>query len=304
MRLFLCAVVSLIARDEDHTVVRTLDVDGRRRTYRIHVPPTYAKDKPAAVVLAFHGGGTDGRTMERFSGFDPLSDKEGFLAVYPDGYERNWNDGRGAKKLKSHRENIDDVAFVSAILDALAKEYSIDEKRIFATGISNGAIFSHTLAAKLSKRISGIAPVAGGMAPKIAEEFKPERPVAVLIVQSTEDPLVPFEGGKITGPAGRDIGDHGSIVGTKDALQKWIAHNGCGEKSAEEKFPDRDPQDGCRATRSTWKGRATVSIISVDGGGHTWPGGRQYMDERLIGKVCRDFEGAELIWEFFKSNGR
>ncbi len=290
--------------DDSHTVVRSIDVDGRRRTYRVHVPPTYSKEKPAAVVLAFHGGGTDGRIMEESSGFDPLSDKEGFLAVYPDGFERNWNDGRGATNLRSHRENVDDVAFVSALLDALAKEYAVDGKRVFATGISNGAIFSHTLGARLSERIAAIAPVAGGMAPRIAEEFKPARPVAVLVIQSTKDPLVPFDGGKLTGPAGRDIGDHGRIVATKDAVGKWKAHDGCGEEAVEEDLPDRDPRDGCSAARSTWKGRATVALLTVHGGGHTWPGGRQYMHERLIGKVCRDFDGADVIWEFFKSNGR
>ena len=300
--LWLLACCGTLRADEHHTVLRSITVGGRERTYRVHVPS--APQKPFPVVLAFHGGGSDGKEMEKLSDFDALSDAEGFLAVYPEAFERNWNDGRGATRLRSHREDVDDVAFVSALLDALAKEYEIDEKRIFATGISNGAIFSHTLAARLADRIAAIAPVVGGMASKIGEEFQPKRPVAVLVIQSTDDPLVPIAGGKIRGLGGREAGDHGEILGTPEVLKKWASVNGCGDPGTEEGFPDRAPRDGCRAKRQVWSGRATISLITVEGGGHTWPGGRQYLPERLIGRVCRDFDATAAIWDFFKANGR
>jgi polyhydroxybutyrate depolymerase len=291
------------SRLDEHTVERTIKVGELERTFLLHVPPNLDKNAAAAVILAFHGGGTTGGDMEEACGLSALSDREGFIVVYPDGYKRNFNDGRGAGKLAAHRENVDDVAFVSAILDLLAREHKIDERRIFATGISNGAIFSHTLAAKLSKRICAIAPVVGGMADKVAADFRPERPVHVMVVQGADDPLVPYEGGPIRGLAGRDAGDHGRIVSTDEALAKWRTNNKCAERPETADLEDRDPKDGCRPRRTTWKGEAEVTLVRIEGGGHTWPGGKQYLGVRLIGPVCRDFDST-LIWQFFNSHPR
>lgn len=285
------ALLFALLLDDAHTVEKSIDVGGVKRAYRLHVPPGYSKEKPVALVLVFHGGGGDGRSMERMSKFSELSDKEGFIVVYPDAVERNWNDGRG-KFTKG-----DDLAFMDALLDALAKEHSIDEKRVFATGISNGAIFSHYLAGNRAKRIAAIAPVVGGMAKPYAPKFKPEAPVAVLVIQGTDDPLVPYDGGTIAS-------NRGEIIGTVEALEKWAAAANGKPESATEDLPDKDPKDGCTATRLTWKGDVPVVLIKIKGGGHTWPGGPQYLGERVIGKTCRDFDATAVIWEFFKSNAR
>jgi polyhydroxybutyrate depolymerase len=266
---------------EEHTVRREIRVEDGRRTYLLHVPPNVAN--PAPVVLAFHGGGGDGRGMERLSGLSALSDREGFIVVYPDGRNRHWSDGRGMS-------DADDVGFVVALLDALAKEHAIDAERVYATGISNGAIFSHYLAAKRPDRIAAIAPVVGGL----AEGVEPTGPVAVLIIQGTDDPLVPYDGGAIAGGRGR-------IVSTERAVEKWAAANGCSLEKEEDDLPDRDRRDGCRAHRLTWKGDVPVTLVRIDGGGHTWPSGSQYLPKFVIGPVCRDFD-SELIWEFFRAN--
>jgi polyhydroxybutyrate depolymerase len=177
----------------------------------------------------------------------------------------------------------------------------VDGKRVYATGISNGGIFSHYLAANLSSRIAAIAPVVGGLAEPFAEKFKPEKPVSVLILQGTKDPLVPFNGGFVTVAGGK----RGKILSTEKAARKWVEHNNRQREAIKEELPDKDAKDGCTVTRLRYpKGKdgSEVIVYRIEGGGHTWPNGLQYLPENLIGKVCRDIDGSEVIWQFFKNH--
>jgi poly(3-hydroxybutyrate) depolymerase len=146
------------------TVSRRLEVDGRTRTYLLHVPAALSRGRPAPVVLVFHGGGANAEGTEHMTGFSSLADREGFLVAYPEGVGRNWNDGREIPGSTAHREKLDDVGFVTALIDTISREHAVDPLRVYATGMSNGGIFSHYLAARLSERIAAIAPVVGGMA--------------------------------------------------------------------------------------------------------------------------------------------
>lgn len=277
-----------------HTVEGTLDIGGILRTYHLHLPPGLDSKKPLPLVFVLHGGGGYGLQMERFCGFSELSDKEGFMACYPDGVERNWFDGRVVEESKAHRDRIDDAGYIEALIDAIAKKHPVDEKRIYATGISNGAFFSTYLGAKLSKRFAAIAPVVGGMAPALAVDFKPEQPVSVLILQGTEDPLVPFDGGAVKF-------HRGETIATRTTVKKWVEHDGCKDGVTED-LPDKDPQDGTRVKRTTYSGgrnSSEVVLMTIEGGGHTWPGGPQYLPEGIVGRVCKDIDANQVIWDFF-----
>jgi len=273
---------------------------GRPRTYRLHVPPRLHADKPAALVLVFHGGRGDGEGVERLTGFDALSDREGFLVAYPDGVGKQWNDGRDVADFETFKERVDDVAFVSDLIDAIGKDHAVDPGRVFATGISNGGIFSHYLGARLSGRIAAIAPVAGGIAEPFRKSFKPDRPVSVLILNGTEDPLVPYGGGSVGGT-------HGRTIGTAEAVRLWAAADRCAKQPVVERLPDADPGDACLTERSRWIGGregTEVVLYELRGGGHTWPGGPQYAPKALIGRVCRDLDATRTIWEFFREHSR
>ncbi|MBV9463313.1 MAG: esterase, partial [Verrucomicrobiae bacterium] len=133
--------------------------------------------------------------------------------------------------------------------------------------------------------------------------FSPEKPVSVLAIQGTEDPLVPYDGGevKLLGMA------RGRVIGTREVLKLWIDRDRCNAHPSVSTLPDRDPQDGCRAELSIYGGGdegSEVRLIRVEGGGHTWPGGRQYAGKWLIGTVCRDFDATQEIWNFFKTHRR
>jgi polyhydroxybutyrate depolymerase len=275
-------------------------VDGRTRTYRLHIPPGLGDTTPAAVVLAFNGGGSDGRGMERFTGFSRLADREGFTVVYPDAVDGNWVDGREGLHTAAHREGVDDIAFIAALLDELARRRPIDPKRIFATGISNGGIFSHYVAARLADRIAAIAPMAGGLADPFYREFAPARPVSVFIIQGTDDPLMPFAGG---GVAFR----RGQIIPTGEAVRLWREADQTRAVPVSGDLPDGDPKDGCRVRWSSWRGGrldSEVLLYVEEGAGHTWPGGSQYLPKAVIGRVCRHFDGTQAIWDFFKTHPR
>ncbi len=280
--------------------MRSLTVGTLEREFLVHVPANLGSS-PVPLVFVFHGGNGQATGTMGLTGFSEVADKETFIVVYPQGIGRNWNDGRVTQVSEAHRDNVDDLAFFDALLAALTREYRVDTKRVYATGISNGAIFSHYLAANRAEKIAAIAPVVGGIATPFNKRFKPSQPVSVLMIQGTDDPLVPYNGGRI---AGRERQDRGSIIGTDEAIRLWTRVNGCDSEPITKPLLDRDANDGCRSEEQRWtggRGRTEVVLWKVQGGGHTWPSGPRYLPERLIGRVTRDFGSAEF-WEFFESH--
>jgi polyhydroxybutyrate depolymerase len=199
--------------------------------------------------------------------------------------------------MTSQRENVDDVGLVAAILDSLKKTYSVDAKRVYATGISNGGLMSQRLAIERSDLIAAIAPVAGSIAAPIAEKFAPKDPVSVIMFNGTEDPIMPFDGGVVSR-------DRGMVLSSKEVAAKWVERNKC-KGPKHDNMPDQDPDDKCTVERDTWTGGENgteVILYTVKGGGHTWPGGRQYAMPFLIGVASQDANATELIWDFFKKH--
>jgi polyhydroxybutyrate depolymerase len=275
---------------------------GLERTYRIYISALYSPAKPMPLVLLLHGGGGTGEGMEKLTlgGFNRLADREGFVVVYPDGIEKHWNDGRGLEDYRAHRENIDDVGFVSALIDHLKERWNIDLTRIYAAGISNGGQFSQRLACELSDRIAAIGVVAIQLPEHLSSSCAPKRPVSVLMMPGTEDPLVPWEGGEIGFRRGRKFG---RALSVPESMRFWAKHNQCPTSPLITYEPDRDPEDGTRVRRETYGpcGHETeVLLYAIEGGGHTWPGGDQYLPARIIGKTSRDIDANEVIWDFFK----
>ena len=276
---------------------------GLERAFRLYVPPSHDRTRPAPLVIALHGGGGTGAAMERLTvgGLNRLAVRDGFVVVYPDGVDRHWNDGRGVAEYRSHRENIDDVGFVTALIDHLAQTQGIDRNRVYATGISNGGLFSQRLARELAPRIAAIGVVAVSMSDKIALMRAPTRPISVLLMSGTEDPLVPWAGGDIGFPgSSRKVG---KVLSVAKTVAAWAALNRCTPPPAVSWEPDRDPRDGTRVRREAHgpcSEGTEVVLYAVEGGGHTWPGGWQYLPERLVGRTSRDIDANEVIWSFFR----
>ena len=289
---------------------RSLRVGSRNRTFLIHVPKSYDKAAPAPLVFVFHGGGGTSRRIQGYTAFDELAEKEGFFAIFPDAVDGHWNDGRKVGQFGSHKDGVDDVKFVQAILDWAKESYAIDPKRIYATGASNGAFMSHYLAHAMADRFAAFAPVIGGMAPSVAENFRPPGRASMLIMNGTADKLVPYHGGRIQT---RD--ERGSLVDTDKAVQLWVAHNGCTAPPKIEILPDTDPKDATRVERRIYAGGrdgTEVHLYVLQGGGHHWPGERasgamrlpavRKTYDRIAGPPCNDIDATKVVWQFFKTH--
>lgn len=281
------------------SAARSILINGVQRTFLLHIPPSYLRGTPTALVFVLHGGGGTGKQIEPFTNFSVLADGHGFVVVYPDAVDRNWNDGREAQQLRAQREGVDDVAFFSAMIGTLSREYSIDPRRIYTTGISNGGFMSQLLAVRLGDRLAAIAAVAAGMAPSVAEQ-PPKESISVLIMNGTEDRLVPYGGGNVAL-------NRGKTISTDEIVRKWTASNRCAASPITAVLPDADPSDGTRIKQTIYTrcARGTeVVLYTIEGGGHTWPGGAQYLPARVVGRVSRDLDATQVIWEFFAKHPR
>jgi len=273
----------------DHT--RALTIDEQKRSYVVHVPPKYDAKKPTPVVLALHGAAMNGPMMATFSGLNEKSDDAGFIVVYPNGTGTSvfltWNSG-GLPKSMSNK--VDDVAFVGKLLDDLATVTNLDSKRVYVCGMSNGAMMSYRLAAELSDRIAAIAPVAGTVT---VTETKPKRPVPVIHFHGTKDTFVPFDKPKERAP------QFMKLKSVDESIQLWVKLNGCDEKPKTDTLSREG--DEMKVTRTTYAGGkdgAQVVLVTIEDGGHTWPG--QKPPVGFIGKSTTNVSANALIWEFFQ----
>jgi polyhydroxybutyrate depolymerase len=296
--LFVAFLSMLLNVSAQQNIEGHLVVNGVQRDYVLHLPSHIEKNKPLPLVFIFHGGGGNSKQMQRYMGMDAIADKENFITVYPQGMNKQWNDGR------EFNESIaanDDVKFVEQLLDTLKKTEPIDAKRVFATGISNGAFFSLYLSYRLSQRFLAVAPVCGSIPQKLYDQFFPSQPVSLLLINGTGDPLVPYNGGTV---GNRLIGHRGECVSTDKTIDRFISIDKTSATSIEKDIPDNNKWDGCTAIQYTYsngKDNSKVILIKIINGGHTLPGGAQYLPKMIVGRVCRDFNAAEKIWEFFKS---
>ncbi len=241
---------------------KTIDVGGVKRTYLLHAPKS---DKPLPLVVVLHGAGSNGRQTEALTGFNDIADKNAFAVAYPDGLNRTWK-----------FVGDSDVKFLDALIDAEAK----DPKRVYVTGLSNGAFMTNHYACERPDKVAAIAPIAGTGGKRLA----PKKPIPVLYVHGTDDSIMRYDPKAL-------------VVGAEDLVRLWAKTNACEEKPTIEKLPDAK-DDGTTVELWVFAGDVEVRFYKVIGGGHTWPGSRVEID-RLLGKTTQDFSASEAIWDFF-----
>lgn len=277
----------------------TLHAGTLERRYIVHVPQKVAASP--ALILNLHGGGGEARQHQRYVRMDALADREGFLVAYPYGSGGfagkllTWNAGTCCGP--SARAAIDDLGFLRALLDDLHKRVPYDRQRVYATGLSNGAMMSYRLAAELSDRIAAIAPVAGSM---VLSAFNPKRPVPVMHAHSIDDPRALYEGG--LGPAFPGTNTHTLHPPVEAQLAKWAQTNGCkGAPLASDKKEWRTSSGVLHsATRLDYPGCAAETVLwKLTGAGHVWPGGRLDYLPFLLGPGTRAIDVNEEMWRFF-----
>lgn len=285
------------SKDQTHT----MQFEGYERSYIVHLPPEAKLQNPLPLLFHLHGGGgtakgTSGLTFNRFN---ELADRDGFVVVYPNAINKNWNDGRKLEDVLAWKKDINDVAFITAIIDELKQKYKIDTKRIFTTGMSNGGFMSSRLLCDRADIFRGGAILTASLSKDYIPQCDPEKPVAVMVMNGTDDPLVPYDGGHVR--VFRK--NRGEIVSTDEYLDFWKIKNGCEIKQNTVELPDT-ADDGTTVSVTKYSkcdNQGALVLYTINGGGHTWPGGKQYLGERIIGKTNRDIVACDVIWDYFKN---
>jgi polyhydroxybutyrate depolymerase len=282
------------ARAETDSTQQILRHGGRERTYVVRVPAGISRESGGVpLVIVLHGGGGNARNAEAMTGFTMKGEAERFIVVYPEGTSRRrplltWNAGHCCGYAMEQR--VDDVGFISALIDELSATHRIDRNRIYLTGMSNGAMMAHRLGIELSDKIAAIAPVVGAV---FGDEARPRSRVSALMINGMLDESVPYRGGP-SGGRFRQAWDGTPTKPAVDQARFWAEANGCDSTLRTE---DRGLY---LVGRHECSPPVAVEIHSVKDNGHAWPGGRS--GSRLGDTPSTSLNATDTIWAFFRGH--
>ncbi len=279
--VIITALLFLNTSFSQQTINGSITHGGLTRTYILYVPASYSAGTPAPLVFNFHGYTSNASQQMMYGDFRPIADTAGFLLVHPMGTldgsgQPYWNSGWGG--------TVDDIGFTSALIDSLSLTYSINQDRVFSTGMSNGGFMSYTLACELSTRIAAIASVTGSFNLNQIATCNPTHPMPVLEIHGTADATVSY-----TGTA--------SFLSTPNTLSYWVTYNSNDVPAIMTPVPNINLIDGCTAEHYLYPNGLNgvdVEHYKIIGGGHTWPGA-----PFTVGVTNRDIDASIKIWEFF-----
>jgi len=281
----------------------TFEAGGVKRNYTAIVPAA----TPAPLVLVLHGNTQQGQDMRTRTSWPEVARREGFAAVFPDRLNRAWADLRGdtGRAGRSPPAGTDDAAFLTALIAKYVHDGVADPKRVYVTGVSNGGYMTLTLACTHAELFAAAASVIASFTETMMASCAPSRPLPILIMNGTADPLIAYDGGRGTSRYAVP-----NVVSTAATVAFWRKTNGCAAADARStKLPDKDKDDASTVTRvdSDCPGGRDVVLYRVDGGGHRMPG--SFPDARfvrvidlLLGPQNHDIDGAETIWAFFRNH--
>jgi len=286
MRIIYTLVCLLLAASlsGQSTLTGTLQSGGLTREYMLYIPAAYTGNTAVPLVFNLHGYTSSNLEQMFYADFRPIADTANFLLVLPNGTldgqgNRFWNTFLG-------NSNVNDVGFISDLLNTLQANYNIDANRVYSTGMSNGGFMSYSLACDLNDRITAIASVTGSMIQSKLNACNPARPVPVMEIHGTADNTVPYNGLP-----------SGTFVAIPTLVSKWVDFNNCNPTPVITQVPNTNTTDGCTAERQLFTGGdqgSTVEHYKITGGGHTWPG-----SAFSIGVTNQDINACKEIWRFF-----
>lgn len=264
----------------------TMVLAGQRREYLLYVPSSYNRSRPTPLVISLHGGGGWPGHQRDTSGWNRLAESQGFLVVYPagSGAPRAWSVDRGTGLQ-------DDVRFISDLIDTLEADYNIDPARIYANGLSNGGGMAFVLSCTLSDRIAAVGMVAAAYSLPWNWCTDP-RPVPMIAFHGTSDALTPYHGGR--SPV---FPDSMILPSIPTWMANWARRNRCGPNPVESVVA----ADVTRLEYTNCADDAAVVLYTVQGGGHTWPGGKP-MPEELAGFTSNGVDATSQMWAFFREH--
>ncbi|HIA37246.1 MAG TPA: T9SS type A sorting domain-containing protein [Flavobacteriales bacterium] len=255
--------------------------DSVSRSYIVHLPPSYTPCNTYPLVINMHGYGSAAAQEQFYTEMDAVADTANFIVVYPNGVANSWNSGQ----TWSYNQGIDDVSFISALIDTIAANYSIDTTMVYACGMSNGGYMSYRLACELENKIAAIASVTGVMSDSIYNNCQTDRPVPILHMHGTADPTVAYNGTP-------------GNTAVETGIDWWVQNNNCPGTPTITNIPDLSMTDGCTVDKYFYGPcdfASEVVLFKIIGGEHTWPG-----VSIIIGVTNQDIDGSGEIWKFFR----
>lgn len=298
--LLLATAAALPAAAEE--LSGSFEVGGRMRNYFAVIPETVDKTpKALPAVIVLHGAFSNGRTVQRELGLDGPGAREGFITIYPDGVGMGWNDGRKANWRGNMETPPDDTGFLTELARRLSERGVIDSRRVYVAGVSTGGMMAYRLACEAPDLFAATAAVIANMPADIVKDCRPGRAMPLLVMNGTNDPLTPYNGGGF----GYDK-LQGKVLSTQDTMLFWASNNGCeAEASAREISSDPAKGSKTKAVLQEWrtcKG-APLALVKLEGGGHRIPGPRDMWNpvlDTFLGRRNEDLSASDVLWEFFR----
>lgn len=284
MKTISAIILFLIINVACYSQQRQIKVNDQKRSFITYAPKSIDSTKTTPLVFNFHGGGMSALEQMFYTEMNDSAENQGFIVVYPQGIESDWNVGFDM----DYDEGSDDVSFVKAILRQLGKEYNIDEKAIFATGLSRGGFFTYRLAIEMPETFAAIAAIGAPMPNQVQQRHNSNEKVAVLLAQGDADVIVKFEG------------KDSAYLSAQQTTDYWINHNQ-NNSQAETEYVNTS-NDGTEVIINTYKGNADVVLIQIKNGGHTWPGANDFNIGYPLGKTTHDILMNKTLWDFFDAN--
>ena len=252
------------------------------RSYIVHLPTGYSASNQYPVIINMHGYTSTASQQQSYSQMNTVADTGKFIVVYPDGVNNAWNAGYGVNPT------IDDVDFVSVLIDTMKNKFSVNANKIYACGMSNGGFMSYRLACELNNKIAAIASVTGLMGDSVRLFLcQNSCSVPVMDFHGTADPTVNYNGAL-------------GYISADSCIQWWRIKDGCPATPVVTNMPDINTADGATATKYYYglgNDSSEVIFFKITGGGHTWPGG---VSIPSLGNTCQDIKASGEIWNFFR----
>ncbi len=273
----------------------SIEIAGQVRHYVYKYPNNYQAIDKISVIIALHGGGSNWKKFNKGTTkytLEKAANNRQMLLIYPQGINSHWNDGRDRKN------QTDDVAFISALIDKSIDQYNVDVTKVFVTGMSNGGFMSIRIAQELSRKVTSVAAVTAQMGVN-NRGLNIDKPISFLLINGTQDPIVPYFGGNMK--PFKFAKSKGMILSTQQTIETFVQLNQC----------DSKPKITVKNTRKfdntsviskkylNCTGESQVELLEIEGGGHTWPGGKQYLPKGIIGNLSREINASETIVDFF-----
>lgn len=273
------------------TSARSLVSAGLQRCYLLHIPPEYERGQSLPLIISLPGFTSNPTGQQYLTRWNEVADNEGLIVVYPQGtsFPLRWNSSTALTD-----SDVDDVQFIADLIDEVSNIVAVNPTRIYVDGMSNGGSMANRVACEMADKVAAVGVVTGPLL-EPPGGCNPQRPISLIAFYGTEDPLVAYEGGIVSESFISRLIHRSSppvsFPSVKSYIAAWAERNGC--PPLPEPLPANGDASGVRYTGC--KDTSEIVFYTIEGGGHTWPGGRP----TFVGKTSRDINASQVMWEFF-----